>query len=70
MKRIFALALSALVLAISDSAQAEQQQKIPRVGYLAGFGDPTNPGQPIEAFRQGLRELGYIEEKNIHVEYR
>ena len=70
MKRIFALALSTLVLTLSDPAQAQQQQKIPRVGYLAGFGDPTNPGQPIEAFRQGLRELGYIEGKNIHVEYR
>src|SRR5215475_8101730 len=70
MKRIFALALSALVLALSDPAQAQQQQKIPRVGYLAGFGDPTNPGQPVEAVRQGLRKLGYIEGKNIHVDYR
>src|SRR5262249_49539929 len=70
MKQICALALSTLVLALSDPAQAQQQQKMPRVGYLAGFGDPINPGQPLEAFRQGLRELGYIEGKNIHVDYR
>jgi ABC-type uncharacterized transport system substrate-binding protein len=47
-----------------------QQQKIPRIGYLAGSGDPNNPGPEVVAFRQGLRDLGYIEGKNILVEYR
>jgi putative ABC transport system substrate-binding protein len=51
-------------------AEAQQPGKIPRIGYLSGIGDPKNPGSQIEAFRQGLRELGYVEGKNILVEYR
>jgi putative ABC transport system substrate-binding protein len=37
---------------------------------MPGSGDPNAPGPLVEAFRQRLREFGYIEEKNIHVEYR
>jgi putative ABC transport system substrate-binding protein len=51
-------------------AEAQQPTKIPRIGYLASAGDPNNPGRLVEAFRQGLRDLGYIEGKNIVVEYR
>jgi putative tryptophan/tyrosine transport system substrate-binding protein len=51
-------------------AQAQQPTKIPRIGYVAAGGEPNNPGSLVEAFRQGLRELGYIEEKNIFVEFR
>jgi putative ABC transport system substrate-binding protein len=40
-----------------------------RIGYLSA-GDPVSRGYRIEAFRQGLRELGYIEGKNIIIEYR
>ncbi len=51
-------------------AEAQQPKKVPRIGYLSGSGDPYTPGPLVEAFRQGLRDLGYIEGKNILVEYR
>jgi putative tryptophan/tyrosine transport system substrate-binding protein len=50
------------------SAEA-QQTKIPLIGYLSGTSLSTSPDRR-EAFRQGLRELGYVEGKNIVVEYR
>jgi putative ABC transport system substrate-binding protein len=68
-QKVFAAVLCALLLAASTPAEA-QQQKIPRIGYLAGSGDPNNPGPEVVAFRQGLQDLGYIEGKNILVEYR
>jgi putative tryptophan/tyrosine transport system substrate-binding protein len=59
-----------LLLAPSFSVQAQQPKKVPRIGFLAGSGDPNTPGPEVEAFRQVLRDLGYIEGKNILVEYR
>ena len=47
-------------------AQAQQTLKIPRIGYVRG----GCPGPPVDAIRQGLRDFGYIEGKNILVEYR
>jgi putative tryptophan/tyrosine transport system substrate-binding protein len=70
MTKIFVLALSAMLFAVYVSAEAQQPKKIPRIGYVSGSGDANNPGPFIEAFRQGLRDLGYIEGKNILVEYR
>ena len=58
---------SVLLLLPVHSVSAQQPTKIPRIGYVAGS-DANNPN--INAFRQGLRNLGYIEEKNILVEYR
>ena len=49
---------------------AQQTPKIPRIGFVSGAGDANNPGPNVEAFRQGLRELGYVEGKNHQVEYR
>jgi putative ABC transport system substrate-binding protein len=51
-------------------AQAQPVGKIPRVGYLTAGGDPKTPGPEVDVFRQGLRDLGYVEQKNILLEYR
>src|SRR5437773_7775182 len=61
--------VAAVLLAFAVEAEAQQAAKIPRIGYLSGTSPSTSPDRR-EAFRQGLRELGYVEEKNIVVEYR
>ena len=43
--------------------------KVPRVGWVV-TGSPTTHGISLEAFREGLRSLGYLEGRNIHIEYR
>jgi putative tryptophan/tyrosine transport system substrate-binding protein len=58
-----------VLLAVAVVAEAQQPVKIPRIGYLSGSFASTSPDRR-EAFRQGLRELGYIEGKSILVEYR
>jgi ABC-type uncharacterized transport system substrate-binding protein len=68
-KTIICLALSAVLFAPCFPAGAQQPTKIPRIGYL-GFGSPSSNPARIEAFRQGLRELGYVEGKNIFIEWR
>src|SRR5713226_3799414 len=68
-KKIFCLALCALLFALSLPAQAQQPTKIPRVGFL-GTASPSAVSARVEAFRQGLRELGYVEGKSILIEYR
>jgi len=55
-----------LFLVSATFVEAQQPAKVPRIGYLAG--SATNPR--IDAFRQGLRELGYVEGKNIVIEWR
>jgi putative tryptophan/tyrosine transport system substrate-binding protein len=50
-------------------ADAQQPTKIPRIGLLGGGSASANAGR-IGAFRQGLRELGYVEGKNVVMEYR
>ena len=58
-------------VAIGD---AQQPTKIPRIGFLSRDLHPADSRAPaphnLEAFRQGLRELGYVEGKNIVIEYR
>ena len=69
-KKIFLFAVATFILAAVHLAEAQQPKKIPRIGYVSGTGDANNPGPNVEAFRRGLRDLGYIEGINILVEYR
>jgi putative ABC transport system substrate-binding protein len=68
-KTIVAL-LVGLALASVHLAEAQQPKKVPRIGYVSVSGNPNTPGVYVEAFRQGLRDLGYDEGKNVLVEYR
>ena len=64
MKRSLLL-IVVLVAANGIIAEAQQPKKIPRIGYLTGVGSA-----PSKGFLQGLRDLGYIEGKNILIEFR
>ena len=68
-RKIFCLALCALLFALCVSAEAQQPKKVPRIGYLSSV-DPASESTRSEAIRLALRELGYIEGQNIAIEYR
>jgi putative ABC transport system substrate-binding protein len=68
-KKIAVFALSALLFALCPSASAQQPKKVPRIGFLTAVPLSALAGR-TDAFRQGLRELGYVEGKNILVELR
>jgi putative tryptophan/tyrosine transport system substrate-binding protein len=68
-RRAFGLVLGTFFLTTFHLAQAQQPTKIARIGYL-NPGDPVSRAYRTEAFRQRLKELGYIEGKNIIIEYR
>jgi putative ABC transport system substrate-binding protein len=61
--------VAVVLLAVAVTADAQQPTKVPRIGYLTASSPSTNPGR-VEAFQQGLRELGYVEGKNIVIEFR
>ena len=61
--------LGAVLLTLSFPAQAQQSSKVPRIGFL-DFSSRSSESAYVEAFRQGLRELGYVEGKNIIIDYR
>jgi len=65
----FWLSVCALLLLAFCNCAAAEQPKIPHVGYLAAVSASADAPR-LEAFRQGLRELGYIEGQNILIEYR
>jgi ABC-type uncharacterized transport system substrate-binding protein len=70
MKRAAVLSILVAVVMLAFAVIAEaQQSKDPRIGYLGGA-SPSAVSDRIEAFRQRLRELGYIEGKNVVIEWR
>ena len=61
--------LCAVLFALCAAAEAQQAKKVFRIGYLSPT-DPATESTRSGAFRQGLRDLGYVEEKNFVIEYR
>ena len=68
-RRAFIGALAGGLLAPPLVAGAQQAGRLPRIGYLGASSPTLEPGI-LEAFRQGLRDLGYIEGQSIAIEYR
>src|SRR6266542_2581466 len=62
--------LTVFLLGSIHPAEAQQPGKIPRIGYLHPGSAATVSAARMEALRQGLRDLGYFEGKNIAIEYR
>jgi putative tryptophan/tyrosine transport system substrate-binding protein len=67
--KILVYALPVLIVTTIHLAEAQQPKKVPRIGFL-GFTSLSAIAARIEAFQQGLHEFGYVEGKNIVVEYR
>src|SRR5499425_2607418 len=61
--------VAVVLLAFGVTAEAQQAKKVPRIGYVSATSPSANLAR-IEAFRQGLRELGYVEGKNMVIEWR
>src|SRR5262249_45615798 len=68
-KTIIGLALSAMLFALCVTAEAQQAEKIVRIGYLSPQSGPRRT-PTLEPFKERLRELGWGEGKQIEVEYR
>jgi putative ABC transport system substrate-binding protein len=63
------LVVCAMLFGFSFTAEAQQRVKIPRIGFQSA-GSASGIAARVESFRQGLRELGYVEGKNIAIEWR
>ena len=69
--KILVLTVGVFILASSHLAEAQQPAKqIPRIGFISSTGAPGDPSPWFDAFRQGLRGLGYVEGKNVLIERR
>ncbi|PYJ65439.1 MAG: hypothetical protein DME76_18260, partial [Verrucomicrobia bacterium] len=68
-KKILVSILAVVILAFVHPADAQQARKVHRIGILIS-GSVSSANIRKDAFRQGLRELGYVEGQNIVIEYR
>ena len=66
-KKVFCLTLGALLFALSIPAHAQQPKRVYRIGYLGSGSRGFTANHTV--FRQGLRDLGYVEEKNIVIKW-
>ena len=64
------LAVTVLGFAASLGADAQPTGKVYRIGYLSTGSASTTYTRPLDAFRQGLHELGWVEGRNVHIEFR
>lgn len=69
MKTLIYLLLIIAMIVLGGVVQAQQKEKIARIGYLGAF-TPSAGASLLDAFRQGLREFGYVEGQNIFIDYR
>ena len=69
-EKILVSVVGTFLLAFANLAKAQQLAEIPRIGFVHSAGTPTDPSPQFNAFRRGLRDLGYVEGKNILIESR
>jgi putative tryptophan/tyrosine transport system substrate-binding protein len=69
-QRMIPWVVTVIIVAVVSPAGAQQGRKIPRIGILLPSAPADAPGANLEAFLQGLRDLGYVEGRNIILEYR
>jgi len=68
-RRDFIMSVADVLVAVPLVVEAQQPAKAPRIGLLSEF-SPADSALWYEAFRQGLRNLGWVEGKNINIDYR
>jgi len=68
-RRDFVTLLGGAMAVVSDATRAQQSARVWRIGYL-GFGPASSWTSEVEALRNGLRDFGYIEGKNVIIEFR
>ena len=66
---VSSILVAAVLLAVTVIAEAQQSTKVPQIGFLS-LGSVASMASRVNAFQNGLREHGYVEDRNIHVEYR
>jgi putative ABC transport system substrate-binding protein len=59
--------VAVILLAVAVVAEAQQAKKMARIGYLSPL---SGPRQTLDAFKEGLRDLGWVEGKQVEFEYR
>ena len=68
-KMVISWLLATLILTTVCAAEAQPAGKAPRIGFISGASRATESTR-LDGLRQGLRDLGYVEGRNIFIEYR